>query len=95
MQTLSEYLLKRYYKLLALVPKPVKAVVLLYPITDATEARDNEEDEIIARDGQPEIDSTVFWMKQTVGNTPALRNHANDYSYRLETLVARWDYYMH
>ncbi|CAA7263835.1 unnamed protein product [Cyclocybe aegerita] len=54
--------------LLSIVPRPVKAVVLLFPMDPEGEAKRKEEDERIARDGQPKIDSTVFWMKQTIGN---------------------------
>ncbi|KAJ3505176.1 hypothetical protein NLJ89_g7552 [Agrocybe chaxingu] len=54
--------------LLSMVPEPVKAVVLLFPIDAEGDAKRKEEDERIARDGQPKIDSTVFWVKQTIGN---------------------------
>lgn len=53
-------------QLLAIVPRPVKAVVLLFPIDAEGDAKRQEEDEKIAREGQPKIDNTVFWIKQTV-----------------------------
>ncbi|KIM37413.1 hypothetical protein M413DRAFT_273999 [Hebeloma cylindrosporum] len=55
-------------ELLAYVPKPVKAVVLLFPIDDEGEARRKEEDGRIAREGQPKIDPSIFWLKQTISN---------------------------
>lgn len=55
-----------FYQLLAMVPKPVKAVILLFPITDALEAKAQLEDERIEIQGQHPIDPTIFWIKQTV-----------------------------
>jgi ubiquitin carboxyl-terminal hydrolase L3 len=55
-------------ELLAMVPKPVKAVVLLFPIDDEGDARRKAEDEKIAREGQPGVDNTILWIKQTIGN---------------------------
>ena len=49
-----------------MVSQPVKAVILLFPISDAYEQKRREEDERIAGQGQHAIDPTVFWMKQTV-----------------------------
>ena len=53
-------------QLLAMVPKPVKAVILLFPIDAASEARRQEEDEQIAKEGQPKLEDTIFFVKQTV-----------------------------
>ena len=50
-----------------MVPQPVKAVILLFPIDEEGEARRKEEDARIAREGQPKIDNTIFFIKQTVG----------------------------
>jgi ubiquitin carboxyl-terminal hydrolase L3 len=50
------------------VPKPVKAVVLLFPIDEDGEARRKEEDERIGREGQPKIDPSIFWVKQTASS---------------------------
>ncbi|KIY52886.1 cysteine proteinase [Fistulina hepatica ATCC 64428] len=55
-------------ELLALVPQPVHAVILLFPITQAYEEARKEEDEIIEEDGQPFVDPTIVWIKQTIGN---------------------------
>jgi len=51
---------------LALVPQPVKAVVLLFPISAETEAKRKEEDEKIGSGGQQAIEPEVLWIKQTV-----------------------------
>ena len=49
-----------------MVPQPVKAVVLLFPITKEYEAKRKEEDKKIAKEGQHPIDPTLVWIKQTV-----------------------------
>ncbi|KAJ7695172.1 hypothetical protein B0H17DRAFT_1056689 [Mycena rosella] len=54
--------------LLTMVPQPVKAVVLLFPISPESEARRKQEDEEILSKGQPTLDPTVFWIKQTISN---------------------------
>lgn len=46
--------------------QPVRAVILLFPITADSENKREEEEVKIAKDGQPEIDPTIFWIKQTV-----------------------------
>ncbi|KAF8074775.1 cysteine proteinase [Lyophyllum atratum] len=53
-------------ELLALVNQPVKAVVLLFPITDALEEKRKAEDLKIKNEGQPSLDPTVLWIKQTI-----------------------------
>lgn len=55
-------------ELLALVPQPVKAVVLLFPVSPTYEARRKQEDARIQAEGQHTIDPTIFWMKQTINN---------------------------
>lgn len=55
-------------ELLAMVPQPVKAVILLFPITDSVDARAKQEDERIETEGQRPVDPTIFWIKQTIGN---------------------------
>ncbi|KAF9035229.1 hypothetical protein BJ165DRAFT_1510924 [Panaeolus papilionaceus] len=55
-------------ELLNMVPGPVKAVVLLFPIDDESDAKRRVEDERIKKEGQPKLDPTVFWMKQKIGN---------------------------
>ena len=49
-----------------MVPSPVKAVILLFPIDAEGEERRKCDDTRIAKEGQPMLDSTFFWMKQTV-----------------------------
>lgn len=55
-------------ELLALVPQPVKAVVLLFPVSAETEAKREEEDEKIEKGGQHAIEPEVLWIKQTISN---------------------------
>ncbi|PIL25023.1 hypothetical protein GSI_12911 [Ganoderma sinense ZZ0214-1] len=55
-------------ELLGMVTQPAKAVILLFPITDVYEQRRQEEDDRIVAEGQPELDPTIFWMKQTISN---------------------------
>ncbi|EUC67136.1 ubiquitin carboxyl-terminal hydrolase [Rhizoctonia solani AG-3 Rhs1AP] len=55
-------------ELLELVPSPSKAVVLLFPITDATEQKRKEDDERLEKEGQPDIDPTLIFIKQTISN---------------------------
>jgi len=49
-----------------MVPQPVKAVLLVFPITQALEDENKEEDAKIAKEGQSLIDPSIFWIKQTV-----------------------------
>jgi ubiquitin carboxyl-terminal hydrolase L3 len=49
-----------------MVPKPVKAVILLFPISKELEAERIAEDARLEKDDQPCIDPTIFWIKQTV-----------------------------
>ncbi|EJD08534.1 peptidase C12, ubiquitin carboxyl-terminal hydrolase 1 [Fomitiporia mediterranea MF3/22] len=55
-------------ELLAMVPQPVKAVVLLFPITEAFETKRKEEDAALEAGKLPPVDSTVIWIKQTISN---------------------------
>jgi len=66
--------------LLAMVPQPVHAVLLLYPLSDASEAlRASQADELRAAQGAPADasgddgefvpkDSGLYWMKQIISN---------------------------
>ncbi|KAJ7767453.1 hypothetical protein DFH07DRAFT_866891 [Mycena maculata] len=54
--------------LLGMVMQPVKAVILLFPISPESEARRKQEDEEILAKGQPALDPTIFWIKQTISN---------------------------
>ncbi|KAF8720437.1 hypothetical protein AX14_010970 [Amanita brunnescens Koide BX004] len=55
-------------ELLALVPQPVKAVVLLFPLDEAIRSQRKLDEERVARDGQPLLDKSILWIKQTIGN---------------------------
>ncbi|KAJ8774413.1 hypothetical protein K2173_012719 [Erythroxylum novogranatense] len=50
-------------ELLQLVPKPILAVLFLYPITEKSEAERIQQDNVMK-----EANSKVYFMKQTVGN---------------------------
>jgi len=53
---------------LAFVPQPVKAVLLVFPLSDEMSAAKKKTDEKIQQDGQPALDPTVFFVKQTISN---------------------------
>ncbi|KAF9078060.1 peptidase C12, ubiquitin carboxyl-terminal hydrolase [Rhodocollybia butyracea] len=56
-------------ELLGMVPSPVKAVLLLFPITQAIETKRKEEDEKIkAQANSSSPLSPVIWIKQTISN---------------------------
>ncbi|KAJ8597290.1 cysteine proteinase [Rhizopogon salebrosus TDB-379] len=55
-------------ELLGMVSEDVKAVTLLFPCSGVIADKRKEEDEKIAAEGQPPIDPTIFWMKQTISN---------------------------
>ncbi|XP_052004656.1 ubiquitin carboxyl-terminal hydrolase isozyme L3-like isoform X2 [Xyrauchen texanus] len=54
-------------EVLSLVPRPVCAVLLLFPITEKYETFRQEEEAKIQAQGQ-EVSSEVYFMKQTIGN---------------------------
>lgn len=54
-------------EMLAMIPRPVKAVIFVFPFGEARDKR-IAEDERIAREGGNHVDERVFWMKQTVRN---------------------------
>jgi len=54
--------------LLDMVIQPVRAVILLFPGYEDGIPKRKEEDEKIAKEGQPKLDKTVMWIKQTIGN---------------------------
>ena len=53
--------------LLAFVPQPVLAVLLLFPITDEYEKYRGEEEARIGKDGQ-KVSDTLYFTKQTIPN---------------------------
>ncbi|KAI0272614.1 peptidase C12 ubiquitin carboxyl-terminal hydrolase 1 [Gloeopeniophorella convolvens] len=55
-------------ELLSLIPRPVKAVILLFPIRGKLEELRQTEEAQIKEKGQVPIDPTVFWIKQTISN---------------------------
>jgi len=55
-------------ELLSMVPKPAKAVILLFPIQDTLEAKRKEDDETRKKDDQHPIDPTMIYIVQTIRN---------------------------
>ena len=49
-----------------MVPGPSKAILLVFPITEVTEKKRQEDDERLAKEGQPDVDPTLIYIKQTV-----------------------------
>jgi len=54
-------------ELLMMVPQPVYALLLLYPLNEKSEAFSAEQEAGIAASGQT-VDPAVFYMRQSVGN---------------------------
>jgi hypothetical protein len=53
-------------QLLGFVSKPVKSVILLFPVRGKLEALIQQEEAEFKEKGQVPVDPTVFWIKQTV-----------------------------
>jgi ubiquitin carboxyl-terminal hydrolase L3 len=64
---MSLLLLKSLQELLAMVPQPVKAVLMLFPITEATEAAKAEEESRLSSTDQG-LSPSVWFTKQTISN---------------------------
>lgn len=60
------FLLIELRQLLAFVPQPVKAVIVLFPITPKFEEKKKEEDEKLKSNSLLPVDPTIIWIKQTV-----------------------------
>lgn len=54
------------FQLLDLVAKPVKAVILLFPIRGKLEELRKQEEAKLKEEGRVPVDPTVLWIKQTV-----------------------------
>ncbi|KAF7294498.1 Ubiquitin carboxyl-terminal hydrolase [Mycena kentingensis (nom. inval.)] len=54
--------------LLGMVPQPSKAIVLLFPISEQSEEKRAAEDKEIEEKGQPVVDPTIVFIKQTIPN---------------------------
>lgn len=50
-----------------MVPQPVKAVIMLFPITEATEAAKEAEEAALTASGQ-EVSPSLWYTKQTISN---------------------------
>jgi len=55
-------------ELLALVPQPSKALLLIFPLSEKLEEARKAEDLKIASEGQHKLDPTIIFIKQTIGN---------------------------
>ncbi|KAJ8463542.1 hypothetical protein ONZ45_g17542 [Pleurotus djamor] len=55
-------------ELLGLIPRPVKAVILIFPNIGEVAAKHDQEDDLARKNGTLPIDPTVLWVKQTIGN---------------------------
>jgi len=53
--------------LLQMVPSPILAVLMLFPVSDFSELHRKEEEEKIAKNGQ-KVSDKVYYTHQTVGN---------------------------
>lgn len=49
------------------MPSPVKALLLLFPISPSDESKKKEEDEKLEAGKTTAVDPTIIWIKQTVG----------------------------
>jgi ubiquitin carboxyl-terminal hydrolase L3 len=52
--------------MLSIVPRPVRAMILLFPDNEAVKTKHKEHDEKLAKEGQHPIDETLFFVQQTV-----------------------------
>jgi len=50
-----------------MVPQPVFAVVLLFPVRESIKSWREQEDSNFEKEGLPIVDPTIMWIKQTVG----------------------------
>lgn len=50
-----------------MVPEAARAVVLCFPLSGQIAKLRKEDDEKIVASGQPSLDPTIYWVKQTVG----------------------------
>jgi hypothetical protein len=84
------------FQLLDLVAKPVKAVILLFPIRGKLEElRQREEAKSEEEGGRVPVDPTVFWIKQTVCFVGVALLTSDYYDgIRSATLVERSAFYM-
>lgn len=64
-----------------MIPQPVEAVLLLFPVSDAYERNRQEEDKDkeIAQEGNK--DGELIWWKQTIGNACGERSNSGDQCY--------------
>ena len=73
-----------------MVPQPVKAVVLLFPISKPYEEKRKAEDAQIAKEGQHPIDTTILWIRQTVRGVVGIEFGGVLIGGRFKMRVGRW-----
>lgn len=63
-----------------MVPQPVKALLLIYPITPDLEKRRKEDDEKLKQEGvSPSTDTSVLWIKQKVRRWTCIKSWGHVY----------------
>jgi ubiquitin carboxyl-terminal hydrolase L3 len=58
-----------------MVPQPAKAIILLFPLSEPITTKQMEEENKIAAEGQPDIDPSILWIKQTVRSVVVYCDH--------------------
>ncbi|KAJ8012566.1 hypothetical protein DPEC_G00044190 [Dallia pectoralis] len=83
-------------ELLSMVPRPVCAVLLLFPVTEQYESFRLEEEATIKAQGQ-EVSPDVYFMKQTIGNAcgtigliHAVANNQQNLEFELDSPLKRF-----
>uniref|UniRef100_A0A8D0DVS7 Ubiquitin carboxyl-terminal hydrolase n=1 Tax=Salvator merianae TaxID=96440 RepID=A0A8D0DVS7_SALMN len=83
-------------ELLSMVPRPVCAILLLFPVTEKYETFRTEEEEKIKAQGQ-EVKSSVYFMKQTISNAcgtigliHAIANNRDKISFETDSSLKRF-----
>lgn len=82
---------------LAMIPKPVHAVIMVFPIKTSSENRSAEQKERILKDGQ-HVSKGIYYMQQTVANacgTIALLHAIGNLPKELFDSVVKKDSYLH
>ena len=83
--------------LLVLLPRPVEAALLLFPIHPEYEERRRSEDAVIESENNPLAKVNSLWIKQTVSRAHSLHIWPLEVEYmllRFQTHAGRWDCFM-
>lgn len=83
-------------ELLSMVPRPVCAILLLFPVTEKYETFRTEEEEKIKAQGQ-EVKPSVYFMKQTISNAcgtigliHAIANNRDKINFEVESSLKKF-----